>query len=58
MTDNEVSKAHEGKGILSASCLQVDQGHEILTLRPSQLSGYIGQEEVVETLKIAIEAAL
>jgi len=58
MTDNEGSKALDRKGILSGSCLQVDQGHEILTLRPSQLSDYIGQEEVVETLKIAIEAAL
>jgi Holliday junction DNA helicase RuvB len=28
------------------------------TLRPKQLSEYIGQEKVVETLKIAIEAAL
>jgi len=30
----------------------------ILTLRPKQLSEYTGQEKIVETLKIAIEAAL
>jgi len=29
-----------------------------LTLRPKQLSDYIGQDKIVETLKIAIEAAL
>ncbi len=29
-----------------------------LTLRPGRLSEYIGQEKIVETLKIAIEAAL
>jgi Holliday junction DNA helicase RuvB len=29
-----------------------------LTLRPKRLSEYIGQEKIVETLKIAIEAAL
>jgi Holliday junction DNA helicase RuvB len=28
------------------------------TLRPSRLSDYVGQEKIVETLKIAIEAAL
>ncbi len=37
MTDNEGSKALDRKGILSESCLQVDQGHEILTLRPNEL---------------------
>ncbi|MFQ5486073.1 MAG: AAA family ATPase, partial [Desulfobacterales bacterium] len=58
MAENEGSKTLDRKGILSESCLKVDQEHEILTLRPSQLSDYIGQEEVVETLKIAIEAAL
>jgi Holliday junction DNA helicase RuvB len=31
---------------------------EILNLRPRMLSEYIGQEKVVETLRIAIEAAL
>ena len=29
-----------------------------LTLRPKQLSDYVGQDKIVETLKIAIEAAL
>lgn len=31
---------------------------EIITLRPGRLSDYIGQDKIVETLKIAIEAAL
>ena len=30
----------------------------IFTLRPTSLSEYIGQEKTVETLRIAIEAAL
>jgi len=43
--------------ILSESCLAIDQEPEILSLRPNHLSEYVGQSEVVETLKIAIEAA-
>jgi len=34
-----------------------DEEPEILSLRPGSISDYIGQSEVVETLKIAIEAA-
>ncbi|MEW6066984.1 MAG: Holliday junction branch migration DNA helicase RuvB [Nitrospirota bacterium] len=37
------------------SCLDEDNN---LTLRPKRLSDYIGQDKIVETLKIAIEAAL
>ena len=36
----------------------IDRSPEILYLRPRRLSEYIGQKQVVETLKIAIEAAL
>jgi holliday junction DNA helicase RuvB len=35
-----------------------DQEESTATLRPKELSDYIGQEKVVEALKIAIEAAL
>ena len=45
-------------GILSGACLPIDQEPEILSLRPKQLSDYVGQAEVVETLQIAIEAAM
>jgi Holliday junction DNA helicase RuvB len=37
--------------------MSVDQEPEILSLRPERFSDYVGQIEVVETLKIAIEAA-
>lgn len=47
----------EDLGLLSGACLPMDQEPEILSLRPTSLSEYIGQPEVVETLKIAIEAA-
>ena len=48
----------DDKGILSGSCLPIDQEPEILSLRPENFSDYIGQSEIVETLKIAIQAAL
>jgi Holliday junction DNA helicase RuvB len=43
--------------ILNGSCLAVDKDPEILSLRPTRFADYIGQAEVVEALKIAIEAA-
>jgi len=48
----------DDKGILSGSCLPIDQEPEILSLRPENFSDYIGQSEIVETIKIAIQAAL
>ncbi|MCG2755173.1 MAG: Holliday junction branch migration DNA helicase RuvB [Desulfobacteraceae bacterium] len=44
--------------MLSESSLPVDREPEILSLRPERLSEYVGQTEIVETLKIAIEAAM
>ncbi len=44
-------------GIVTGSCQPEDTEAEILSLRPERLCEYIGQAEVVETLKIAIEAA-
>jgi Holliday junction DNA helicase RuvB len=54
MTENQWDPEH---GIVSGVCLPDDQESDILSLRPTQLTEYIGQSEVVETLKIAIEAA-
>lgn len=45
-------------GILAGERLPADTHPEILSLRPERLAEYIGQDTVVETLKIAIEAAL
>lgn len=58
MTDDIITFSSENSGILTSQCLPVDREPEILSLRPERLSEYIGQETVVETLKIAIEAAL
>jgi Holliday junction DNA helicase RuvB len=43
--------------LLTGSCLAVDKDPEILSLRPTRFADYIGQTEVVEALRIAIEAA-
>ena len=48
----------ESDGIISRSrAARQDLEPEILSLRPGHLAEYVGQGEVVETLKIAIEAA-
>lgn len=41
-----------------SSVLSREEDDQILSLRPRSLPDYIGQERIVETLKIAIEAAL
>ena len=52
------SKHSSGKlGIVSKESLSLDTDPEIISLRPSTLSDYIGQLEVAETLEIAITAA-
>jgi Holliday junction DNA helicase RuvB len=57
MIDNLITNTADKHGILSSSRMSVDQEPEILSLRPERFSDYVGQIEVVETLKIAIEAA-
>ncbi len=44
--------------LIDGACQAVDQEPDIQSLRPESLAEYIGQQEVVDTLKIAIEAAL
>jgi Holliday junction DNA helicase RuvB len=56
MTEDFLTRS-ESLGVVSGQCLPDDQEPEILSLRPERLVDYIGQEAVVETLKIAIEAA-
>jgi len=53
-----VAKGPHKSGILSESSLPVDREPEILSLRPESLLEYVGQTEIVETLKIAIQAAM
>jgi Holliday junction DNA helicase RuvB len=58
MSDDIISYSSGSQGIVSGESTREDQEPEILSLRPEYLSEYIGQAEVVETLKIAIEASL
>ena len=57
MTDDILKHYTTNADIVSGECLPGDHDSEILSLRPDRLSDYVGQDEVVETLKIAIEAA-
>jgi holliday junction DNA helicase RuvB len=58
MSDEYFTRGTTGHGIVDGSCLPDDREPEFNSLRPQQLEDYIGQREVVETLKIAIQAAL
>jgi len=58
MTDDIWTFSSDKKGIVSEACLPIDEDSEILSLRPDRLADYIGQSKVVETLKIAIDAAV
>ncbi len=57
MSDELIKYSSEKKGLISGSALPEDLESDILSLRPERLTDYVGQEEVVETLKIAIQAA-
>ena len=57
MTDDIITDSSDKHGLVSRKRLPIDKELEILTLRPERLSDYVGQTEIVETLKIAIEAA-
>jgi len=56
MMDN-MQKLSLTQGVVAGVCQPSDLEPEILSLRPKQLSEYVGQSEAVETLKIAIQAA-
>jgi Holliday junction DNA helicase RuvB len=59
MTDDIISySSGDPQGLVSARLREEDLEAEIVSLRPRRLSDYVGQSDVVETLKIAIEAAL
>ena len=57
MSDEVIKYSSEKQGLISGSALPEDQASDILSLRPERLSDYVGQDEVVETLRIAIQAA-
>lgn len=57
MPDDVIKYASESQGLISGVALPEDDRPDILSLRPERLSDYVGQEEIVETLRIAIQAA-
>lgn len=57
MADDPSKNSHDTPNILTGTCLPADEQQAIQSLRPERLSDYVGQVEVVETLKIAIEAS-
>jgi len=57
MSDDVFTYSSEKPDLVSGSAQPQDRDPEILSLRPEKLGDYVGQNEVVETLKIAIEAA-
>jgi len=57
MNDRLTSGSVAAGDIIRGACLAEDETREALSLRPERLTDYIGQKAVVETLKIAIEAA-
>ena len=57
MADDIITFSSVNTNIVSGRDLAEDRESEVQSLRPEQLADYVGQEEVVETLKIAIEAA-
>lgn len=58
MAEDFKSGKVESQDVISGESIPGDENTEILSLRPSRLYEYIGQGEIVETLKIAIEAAI
>lgn len=58
MNDNLLTRGSTALGIVDGACGPEDEGPELPSLRPERLEEYVGQREVVDTLKIAIEAAL
>jgi Holliday junction DNA helicase RuvB len=58
MTDDIIAyTSDDPAGLLSGRARAEDLEPEIISLRPRRLVDYVGQADVVETLKIAIEAA-
>jgi holliday junction DNA helicase RuvB len=57
MPDRILTHSSEDMAIIDGAVQADDRDPDILSLRPERLDEYVGQAEVVETLKIAIEAA-
>lgn len=58
MSDDQLTRGGRIHGIVDSACQTDDNDVEVQNLRPVCLDDYVGQQEVVDTLKIAIQAAL
>ncbi|MBU8848441.1 MAG: Holliday junction branch migration DNA helicase RuvB [Desulfobacterales bacterium] len=57
MSDDIISYSSDKKGIVTSKHTSDDMSSDIVSLRPASFKEYIGQNDTVETLKIAIQAA-
>ena len=57
MPDRILTHSSDHAAIIDGTIQPDDRDPDILSLRPERMHDYVGQAEVVETLKIAIEAA-
>ncbi|MCK4766970.1 MAG: Holliday junction branch migration DNA helicase RuvB [Desulfobacula sp.] len=57
MSDDIISYSSDKKGIVTSNSTMDDISSDIISLRPTSFKEYIGQNDTVETLKIAIQAA-
>jgi Holliday junction DNA helicase RuvB len=58
MPDDIITYRSADRILVTGDTQPSDNHRELLSLRPNRLKDYVGQQEVVETLKIAIQAAL
>lgn len=58
MNDDFLTRGKPVLGVVDGACRVDDETPDIISLRPESLNDYVGQQDVVNTLKIAIEAAL
>ncbi|MCG2831143.1 MAG: Holliday junction branch migration DNA helicase RuvB [Desulfobacteraceae bacterium] len=58
MNDDILKSSSDKQSLLTGTSLPVDEEPAIKSLRPEYMVDYVGQTEVIETLKIAIEAAM
>ncbi|MBI5063590.1 MAG: Holliday junction branch migration DNA helicase RuvB [Desulfatitalea sp.] len=58
MNDDLLTRGTTALSVVDSTCQPEDEGPDLPSLRPECLADYVGQREVVDTLKIAIEAAI
>ncbi|RLB99761.1 MAG: Holliday junction branch migration DNA helicase RuvB [Deltaproteobacteria bacterium] len=57
MSDDIISYSSDKKGIVTSNSTSDDISSDIISLRPTSFKEYVGQNDTVETFKIAMQAA-